>query len=203
MITINKHSSIKIDNLYFDPFEIEKEMHDAKIVFVTHDHYDHFSPEDIEKVMNNETILVCPSSCEKAVRKAGLSLKNIVLMDPNDFMEIEGVKVTAIHSYNVGKLFHPKRNKWLGYLVELDGTTYYVPGDMDENEDALNVKCDVAFLPIGGTYTMNAKEAAKFANKIRPKVAIPIHYGSVVGKGVKGTDFSQYVDKEIEVKIFI
>ena len=203
MITINKHSSIKIDNLYFDPFEIEKEMHDAKIVFVTHDHYDHFSPEDIEKVMNNETILVCPSSCEKAVRKAGLSLKNIVLMDPNDFMEIEGVKVTAIHSYNVGKLFHPKRNKWLGYLVELDETTYYVPGDMDENEDALNAKCDVAFLPIGGTYTMNAKEAAKFANKIRPKVAIPIHYGSVVGKGVKGTDFSQYVDKEIEVKIFI
>lgn len=218
MISINEHSSIKIEDnktgiIYFDPFHIRDELHDADVIFITHDHYDHFSPEDVNKVANEMTKFVCPFSCLKSLVSAGLPEKLITCLNPDEKCAIEAkngqfINVNAIHSYNVGKPFHPKRNNWLGYVITISNEegkdiSYYIPGDMDENEDALRVKCDVLFVPIGGTYTMNAADAAKFTNKICPKLAIPMHYGSIAGARVKGEDFSKLVDSEIEVKILI
>lgn len=213
MISINEHSSIKITDetfgtFYFDPYNIKDETHDADVIFITHDHYDHFSPEDIRKIAGRDTRYVCPLSCLNSLVSEGIPKEMVTCLNPGENCAIEAkngqiVRVNAVHAYNVIKPFHPKRNNWLGYLVEIDGTSYYIPGDMDENEDALRAKCDVLFVPIGGTYTMNASKAAAFTNKIKPKLAIPMHYGSVVGPNVNGEDFKKLVDEEIEVKILI
>ncbi|MCQ2751794.1 MAG: MBL fold metallo-hydrolase [Coriobacteriales bacterium] len=203
MIKINAHSSINIDGYYFDPFEITQETHDAKIIFITHDHYDHFSPKDCIKVANSKTLYVCPKSCVDSLTKEGIDANIITALCPGDTCTIAGLKIDAIHSYNKIKPFHTKGKNWLGYIIEHENSRYYVAGDMDENPDALTVKCDVALIPIGGTYTFDAKKAASFINKIKPKTAIPTHYGSVVGPDVDPQDFAKLVDKDINVEILI
>lgn len=201
MIEINCHSSIKISKrktIYIDPFKIEKEMHDADIIFITHDHYDHYSPEDVEKVVKEDTIIVAPKTV-KALSK----MKNVVLVEPNKKYEIEEIKVETIPAYNVNKQFHPKGNEWVGYIIEIDEERYYIAGDTDITPENKQVKCDVAFIPVGGTYTMNYEEAAELTNIIKPKIAIPTHYGSIVGEKEDGLKFKALLNSEIECKILI
>lgn len=201
MIEINCHSSIKISKrktIYIDPFKIEKEMHDADIIFITHDHYDHYSPEDVEKVVKEDTIIVAPKTV-KALSK----MKNVVLVEPNKKYEIEEIKVETIPAYNVNKQFHPKGNEWVGYIIEIDEERYYIAGDTDITPENKQVKCDVAFIPVGGTYTMNYEEAAELTNIIKPKIAIPTHYGSIVGEKDDGLKFKALLNSEIECKILI
>ena len=121
--------------------------------------------------------------------KKGINDENIITLDPGDAENIDGIKVEAIHSYNIDKPFHPKKNNWLGYVIEIDGVRYYIAGDTDITEENKNIKCDVAFVPVGGKYTMNFSEAAQLINIIKPKIAVPIHYGSVVGTNQDATDF--------------
>ena len=121
--------------------------------------------------------------------KKGINDENIITLDPGDAENIDGIKVEAIHSYNIDKPFHPKENNWLGYVIEIDGVRYYIAGDTDITEENKKIKCDVAFVPVGGTYTMNFSEAAQLINIIKPKIAVPIHYGSVVGTKQDATDF--------------
>jgi len=201
MIEINCHSSIKITKgktIYIDPFKIEKESHDADIVFITHDHYDHYSPEDIEKVAKNKTIIVAPKTV-KALSK----MKNVVLVEPNQTYVVEGIKVETIPSYNINKKFHPKNNEWVGYIIQIEATRYYIAGDTDITPENKQVKCDVALVPVGGTYTMNYKEAAELINMIKPQIAIPTHYGSVVGDLQDGLKFKELLSPEIECMIII
>ena len=106
-------------------------------------------------------------------------------------------------AYNNNKRFHPKENNWVGYLIAIDGITYYIAGDTDITEENRQVKCDVAFVPIGGTYTMDYKEAAKLINEIKPKIAIPTHYASIVGTKEDGIKFAKLLEPEIEYKKFI
>lgn len=200
-IEINCHSSIKISKgkiIYIDPFKIEKVNHDADIILVTHDHYDHYSPEDIEKIITNETIIIAPKTV-KALSK----MKNTVLVEPNNIYEVKGIKIETIASYNINKQFHPKANEWVGYILEIDDVRYYIAGDTDITPENKQIKCDIAFVPVGGTYTMNYKEAAELVNTIKPKIAVPTHYGSIVGEKEDGENFKKLINQEIECQLLI
>ena len=201
MIEINCHSSIKIreeQNVYIDPFKIEAEQHDADIILITHDHYDHYSPKDIEKIEKEGTIIVVPKTV-KALSK----MKNVILVEPNNTYEVRGIKIETIPSYNINKKFHPKEKQWVGYIVEINKTRYYIAGDTDITTENMQVKCDIALVPVGGTYTMNYIEAAKLVNIIKPQIAIPTHYGDIVGEKDDGKNFEKLLNPEIKCKIII
>ena len=200
-IEINCHSSIKINKgkvIYIDPFKIENEKYDADIIFITHDHYDHYSPEDIEKIIKENTIIVAPKTV-KALSK----MKNVVSVEPNKTYEVEGIKIETIPSYNVNKQFHQKQNDWVGYILEIECVRYYIAGDTDITPENRQVKCDVAFVPIGGTYTMDYCEAAQLVNEIKPKIVIPEHYGSIVGTKEDALKFQKLLNNDIECKVLI
>lgn len=203
-ITVNDQSSIRIDGehiIYFDPYNIKEQPHDAEVIFFTHAHHDHFSPGDFQKLSNENTIYAAPADMEKDLRKAGIPEKNIITMKPGEKKNILNIEVEAIPAYNLMKPFHPKKNGWLGYVVTIDGTRIYVCGDMDAVKEGKAVNCDIVLIPIGGTFTMNVKEAASFVNEMKPKIAIPTHYGSIVGNKEDGHKFADLVDDSIQVVI--
>ncbi len=195
------HSSIKFSKgliIYFDPYKIDRDYHDADIIFITHDHYDHYSPLDIKKVIKDDTIIVAPQDIGEK-----LSTNNIIGVVPNKNYEVLNIKFKTIPAYNVNKNFHPKENNWVGYLLEYNNIKYYIAGDTDITKENQNIVCDVAFVPIGGVYTMDYQEAAKLINKIKPRIAVPIHYGLIVGNKDDGIKFSKLLNNNIECKIFI
>ena len=205
-IQVLTHSSIKISKnkiIYVDPFNIEKNSNDADIIFITHSHYDHYSEKDIEKVRKENTFFVVPEDVKDELLHKGISIEKIISVKPNQTGEILGINFEAIPAYNVNKKFHPKGNNWVGYIIEIDGVRYYIAGDTDINEDNLKVQCDVCLVPVGGTYTMDYKEAAQFVNQIKPKIAVPIHYGSIVGTLNDAEQFISLLDENIEGKILM
>ena len=200
------HSCIKFNKgevIYFDPFKIEKNYNDADVIFITHDHYDHYSEEDIDKVIKEETIIVAPEDLLTKLLKKGFERDNMVLVTPNQKYTVKGIEFQTIPAYNVNKQFHPKANEWVGYVLKIEGVTYYIAGDTDITEENKKVKCDVAFVPVGGTFTMDYKEAAELINEIKPKIAVPTHYGSIVGEKSDGVSFSKLVSPEIEVEVLM
>ena len=200
------HSGILINKgkaIYIDPFRIKNNYNDADIIMITHDHYDHYSEEDIEKVRKEDTIIVVPVELEKKAINIGFKKENIIVVESNHQYNIEQIKIQTIPAYNIDKPFHQKENNWVGYIIELEGISYYVPGDTDITEENKKVRCDVAFVPVGGTYTMNSKEAAELVNEIKPKIAIPIHYGEVVGTKEDAIDFVRRVNKDIKCEILM
>ena len=200
------HSSIKINEgkvIYFDPFKINKQYNDADIIFITHDHYDHYSEEDIDKVIKPDTTIVIPEGMQVKLLKKGVKNSNIITVEPEKTYVVEGLKFETIPAYNVNKAFHPKDNGWVGYILEIDGIRYYIAGDTDITEENKRVKCDIAFVPVGGTYTMDFKEAAELVNEIKPKVAVPIHYGSIAGTNEDAINFQKLLNPEIKCKIKI
>ena len=144
-ITVNTQSSIRIEGskiLYFDPYQIANAAHDGDLIFITHDHYDHFDPESIAKLRKAETLLVAPESMKKkTLSKSGIAEENCLFYRPGESHEAGGVVIETIPAYNKLKPFHPKGKKWQGYGVTLDGTRYYVSGDTDVNKDIGKVCC--------------------------------------------------------------
>lgn len=199
MIEVNTQSSIKINDIYFDPFKIDEELHDARIIFITHPHYDHFDVTSIKKVMNESTVFIVPKDQEILNKLRGY---NVVQVEPGFEYNMFNIKFKTVAAYNIDSSFHKKEYGWLGYVLYLD-RSYYIMGDTDDIKEAYQVKCDYLFIPIGGTYTMDYKKAALLTNSIKPKVVIPIHYGTIVGKKDDGIKFSNLIDKEIEVKNII
>ncbi|MBR2840723.1 MAG: MBL fold metallo-hydrolase [Bacilli bacterium] len=199
MLEINTQSSIKIEGIYFDPFKIKEERHDAKVIFITHSHYDHFDINSIKKVKNENTIIIVPNDEEILF---SLKSENVFVVEPSREYEIGNIKFKTVPSYNIEKPFHKREYGWIGYVVKLD-KTYYIMGDTDLTEESKNVKCDHLFVPIGGTYTMDYKEAANLTNIIKPKIVTPIHYGSIIGDKSLSLKFKKLVDKSIEVKIIL
>ena len=200
-IKVLYHSSIRISNnkvIYIDPFKIDKNYNDADIVFITHDHYDHYSDEDIDKVINENTTIIIPEKLLTKLLKKGINKNAIITVEPNEKYMVQGIKFETIPSYNTNKTFHPKENGWVSYIITLDDIRYYIAGDTDITEENRKVKCDVAFVPVGGTYTMGFKEAAQLINEIQPKIAVPIHYGSVVGTKQDATDFIKLLHPSIK-----
>ena len=181
-IEINTQSSIKIiidKTIYFDPYKIEKIMSDADIIFITHEHYDHFDIDSINKIKNNNTIIIAPKSMEESIKK--IEFKDYIFLNPNEEINVNNINIKTIPAYNIKKSFHPKENNWLGYIITYNNISYYIAGDTDKTEESEKVKCDIAFLPIGGYFTMDVEEATELIKVINPKVVIPIHYGSIVG----------------------
>lgn len=202
MITVNCQSSIKIvedKTIYFDPLKVQ-EVHDADYIFITHTHWDHFSKEDILKIKKESTKIIGPKDILKDATKMEFTKENIITVSPYEEIAFDNIKVKAVPAYNKEKNFHPKSNNWLGYVMTMNHTTYYIMGDTDALEENEKIQCDYLFIPIGGTYTMNAKEAIEFTNKINPKIVIPIHYGLVVGTKQDVETFKSQINKSIEVE---
>ncbi len=180
------HSTIKIIKnekiIYIDPFKIKENTNDADIIFITHSHYDHYSPEDIIKIKNENTTIIVTEDLYADVIKLGFDEINIITVKPNLEYKVENIKFTTIPAYNINKHFHKKEMNWVGYIIEINNIKYYIAGDTDITEENKKVKCDVAFVPVGGKYTMDFSEAAKLINEIKPRIVVPIHYGSIVRK---------------------
>ena len=200
-IEVLYHSSIRISKnkiIYIDPFKIDKNYNDADIVFITHDHFDHYSEEDIDKVINENTTIIIPEEMLTKILRKGINKNAVITVESNKEYMVQGIKFETIPAYNTNKTFHPKENYWVGYIITLDGIRYYIAGDTDITEENRKVKCDVAFVPVGGTYTMDFKEAAQLINEIQPKIAVPIHYGSVVGTKQDATNFIKLLHSSIK-----
>ena len=206
-VSINTQSSIRIEGnkiIYFDPWKITEARNDADVIFVTHEHHDHYDPESIANISKNTTIVVAPTSMEEIILK-DLKMESCFL-NPNEAKQIAGLDVKAIPAYNNLKPFHTKSKNWLGYVVDLDGTKYYVAGDTDDNADIRKVDCDVALVPIGGKFTMDYKEAAKYILCLKPKAAVPTHFGDIIGSPTDGREFKKIVeagDKDIQVELIL
>ena len=200
------HSSIRMDKgkiIYVDPFHIKENYKDADIILITHSHYDHFSEEDIEKVRKADTKIYVTEDYVENAKNIGLSGNKIVGVKAYQTYYEGDIEINTVPAYNVNKQFHPKENNWVGYILKIDGISYYIAGDTDITEENKKIKCDVAFVPVGGTYTMTAKEAAELVNIIKPKVAIPIHYGDIVGTKEDADTFVNSLEDGIDGKILM
>lgn len=204
-IEVLTHSSIRIRSsvgtLYIDPFRVEGEPHDADYILITHDHYDHFSPEDVAKICKEGSVMVVPETMKAKAQEESASGLTIYTVHPGQICSIGELELETVPAYNRLKPFHPKSAGWVGYILKVDDSRVYIAGDTDVTEEAKKVRCDIALVPVGGTYTMNAVQAAGLINKIHPAVAIPTHYGSVVGKKEDADAFAEKVDHSISVEI--
>ena len=157
-----------------DPFQV-KDSEPADIILVTHEHYDHCSPEDIQKLQKASTVIVTEAS--SAAKLSG----DVRVVQPGDKLTVEGIQIEVVPSYNTNKSFHPKQNGWLGFIVTVEGVRLYHAGDTDLIPEMVSFDVDVALLPVSGTYVMTAEEAVEAAKMIKPKLAIPMHYDAIVG----------------------
>lgn len=202
MITVNCQSSIKIVEekiIYFDPLKVE-ENHDADLIVITYTHWDHFSKEDILKVKKDITKIIGPNDIKESLLEMGIKEENIITMSPYQELMIDNNIIKTVPAYNKEKNYHSKENNWLGYLLTTSNKTYYIMGDTDDLEENQNIKCDILFIPIGGTYTMDAREAAIFTNKLKPKIVVPIHYELVVGTKEDLSTFKEKIKKDIKIE---
>jgi L-ascorbate metabolism protein UlaG (beta-lactamase superfamily) len=182
--------------IYFDPIGIEGEPKDADVIFITHAHGDHFEIDSLKKLAKSDTIFVLPGDCVKQAVDAGLL--NVVAARPSRSYEIEGLKFNTVPAYNIDKDYHKKESNWVGYIVTVNNTSYYFAGDTDKIPEMKDIKANVVFLPVGGTYTMTAKEAAEAANLINPLVAVPIHFADVVGTVEDAKNFINSLNPSIK-----
>lgn len=181
-IIVNTQSSIRIEYdkvIYFDPYKIKEDKHDADIIFITHDHYDHLDTESINKIKKDNTVIIAPQSIENSIKN--IEVKDYIYLKPDDEINIDDINIKAVRAYNIEKPFHPKESNWLGYIVSIKGITYYIAGDTDKTKEAENVVCDIALIPIGGHFTMDVEDATELVKIINPKIVIPTHYGSIIG----------------------
>jgi len=206
-IDVFGHNSIRIRSeegpAYVDPFRIKEAANDAAYIFITHDHYDHFSPEDIDKVVGNGTILVVPEKMSGKAGEVSGKFSKVITVAPGKSYEADGLEFETVAAYNTLKPFHMKSAGWVGYIIHDNGKKIYIAGDTDATAEVKAVKCDVALVPIGGVYTMDAKKAADLINEMRPAVTIPVHYGSIVGSPKDAEEFAALVKKPVKVEIRI
>jgi len=192
------HDTFRIEEggqvIYTDPFKIKK-TDAADIILITHEHHDHCSPEDVKKVQGPDTVIVSPADC--AAKLQG----NIKVVKPGDTIEIRGVTIEAVPAYNTNKQFHTKDRGWVGYVFTAKGRRIYIAGDTDYIPEMKNIRADIVLLPVSGTYVMTADEAVQAALDIKPRVAIPMHYGSIVGTKEDARKFAEKLKGKIEVVI--
>jgi L-ascorbate metabolism protein UlaG (beta-lactamase superfamily) len=191
------HASFKICHedtvIYIDPWKFKDSPQDATLVLVSHSHYDHYSPDDIAKVSGADTKIIA-SADVIAKEKTGQAIA------PGQTLELGSVRVTGVASYNPNKQFHPKSNNWVGFVIELGSKRIYYAGDTDQTDEMKALQdIDVALLPVGGTYTMNPTEAAEATEHIKPKLAIPYHWGDIVGGRADAEAFSTAAECEVQI----
>lgn len=201
---VNEHASVGIKArglvIRFDPYNVSPEKKAADIIFITHSHYDHFSPQDIEKIANADTVIAAPESMRNELSYLPYKAE---FFTPGETKRMMGITVQAVPAYNTDKPMHKKEYGWLGYITVIENHRIYVCGDTDVTDEALNVQCDVLFVPVGGTYTMDCRQAAELTNALKPDIAIPYHYGTLVGDESCGEEFESLVDSDIGVELLI
>ena len=191
------HAGFRIDGdkvIYFDPYQIESGPQ-ADLIFISHDHFDHCSPEDVAKIQGPETIIITEKD------SAGKLTGDVRVIKPGETLVMDGVKILGVPSYNTDKDFHPRRNRWLGFLVEMSGISIYHSGDTDFIPEMKELNVDIALLPVSGTYVMTADQAVKAALAIGPELAIPMHYGTIVGGNQDAFTFKSALDRKVRVLI--
>ena len=196
-ITINCHVSIRVEAegqvVYFDPWKIDSEPRDADVVFVSHSHFDHCSPEDVARVSGTGTKIFAPADAAQQIPRC-------TPVKPGQSVTAGDITLEAVAAYNVGKDFHPKANGWCGAVVTLAGKRVYFAGDTDlipEMSELTNI--DVALLPVGGTYTMDATKAAEAVKQIGCRHAVPCHWGEIVGNRSDAETFAEAAECETTI----
>jgi L-ascorbate metabolism protein UlaG (beta-lactamase superfamily) len=189
------HASFKISGekiIYTDPWKIGAEEK-ADVICVTHPHHDHCSPEDVARLQKKDTVIVTTADC-------GPQFKGDVrIISVGQSVKIDGVTIEATPAYNLSKSFHPKANGWVGFIVEMGGSRIYQAGDTDLIQEMKHIRADIALLPVGGTYTMTAEEAAQAAEWIKPKVAVPMHWGDIIGSRADAEKFKRLCTCEVRI----
>lgn len=193
------HDSFRIQDgqkqVYIDPWQMPDGLPKADYILVTHVHHDHFSEPDIRKLSTDQTKVIAPPDVVKLL--GGGATPSV----PGQTLDLAGLKVTAVPAYNVNKKYHLRSSNWVGYVLTLsDGVTVYHAGDTDATPEMDKLKVDIALLPVSGTYVMTAAEAAAAANAFQPKVAIPMHYGRIVGSDADARKFKELFKGEAVIK---
>ena len=199
-ITVLCHSSIRITGertVYADPFRVEGEPRDGELILITHSHYDHFSPEDIGKAAAPGAVIAVPRELREKAAELGFAPEKIIPLAPGEKAAPLGLSLETVASYNTNKPNHPKEKGWLGYILTMGGARYYIAGDTDVTPEGKAVRCDAALVPVGGTYTVDCREAAELVNAIHPALAVPTHYGAIVGTREDAGTFLSLLDPGI------
>jgi L-ascorbate metabolism protein UlaG (beta-lactamase superfamily) len=198
------HDAFKVTDIlekrviYIDPFKLHK-AEPADIILITHSHYDHCSIEDIKKVSTPKTVILAPVDCQSKLQ-GKVDCRDAVIMNPGKSIVMGNINVEAVPAYNTNKPFHPKDNEWVGYIIDLNSKRIYHSGDSDFIPEMSTLhKIDVALMPVSGTYVMNAEEAAKAVASFKPKLAIPMHYGEIVGSRADADNFRQLSKIPVEI----
>ena len=191
------HAGFRIDaekTIYFDPYLIEAGP-PADLILISHEHFDHCSPEDVSKIQTPNTTIVTEKDSVKKLSG------DVRVLRAGESLNFDGIDILAIPSYNTDKNFHPKRNEWLGFLVEISGVRIYHAGDSDFIPEMRDIKMDIALLPVSGTYVMTAEQAVEAALALKPAIAIPMHYGAIVGGDQDALDFKKALEGKVDVRI--
>lgn len=189
------HDGFRIDAekiIYFDPYKISSHIK-ADMIFISHEHFDHCSPEDIAKIQYDKTKIITEK--DSAKKLSG----NIYKIKPSESITFDTIKIDAVRAYNINKNFHPKANNWLGFIIEINGVRIYHAGDTDLIPEMKDIKTDIALLPVSGTYVMTADEAIEAAKVINPEILIPMHYGTIVGDRNDAVKFKEALQDKYEV----
>ena len=199
------HDAFKINNgkiIYVDPYEIQPNEQ-ADIVLITHDHDDHCSPEDVKKIVSTKTKIITTPAAKKEL--SGVESGEIQAVKPGQKIIIDNVLIETVPSYNVSKFrspgrpFHPKQEGMVGFVITLNDVKIYHAGDTDSIPEMSGLDVDIALLPVSGTYVMTAEEAAEASGRIKPKVAIPMHYGAIVGDQSDAERFKKLAKCEVRI----
>ncbi len=191
------HASFRLTGdkvIYIDPWQLKADRPPvADIILITHGHYDHCSPEDVAKIRGPRTTVLATAACASQLPGP------VQVVKPGEKLTVQGVSIETVPAYNINKSYHPKADNNVGYIVTLNGERIYHAGDTDHIPEMDSIQADVALLPVGGKYTMDAAEAAKAANAMRPGMAVPIHWGTIVGDRGDADRFKELAKVPVEI----